>query len=305
MQCLYRSTTSPLDQLIQLHSVNSVPPTPPPPPGVRRVVFHDGSTILEALTSRHVESMGHGTNRTGPLDGAPHHASALETTVQEDALGGGTVQTGGGFGGDVQDGTIEHSVDNVQDADDHDDSELVKNHMAFIIQTAFRRMRKRLEAIPQDPLAKARYRHARECRATARAVHARCRKRYLGPLPQLLFSVEWTVLRAQELKKKIKMERANASLQDLSDLMKQQTLVNGIVKEGTALLEQLKPGSPTSIHSAGEDARWLEDLRSAVVRARHLIENLSDPDAPMDDFKLAFDGIMPEELRVAQGPHGS
>jgi hypothetical protein len=46
-----------------------------------------------------------------------------------------------------------------------------------------------------------------------------------------------------------------------------------------------------------DDERHLEPLRSAVTRTRDLLERLEDPEAPSDEFALAWNGIMPSRLR--------
>lgn len=43
--------------------------------------------------------------------------------------------------------------------------------------------------------------------------------------------------------------------------------------------------------------RYLESLRSVVANTRDLFERLEDPEAPSDDFELAWNGIMPSRLR--------
>ena len=43
--------------------------------------------------------------------------------------------------------------------------------------------------------------------------------------------------------------------------------------------------------------RHLESLRSVVTNTRDLFERLEDPEAPSEDFELAWNGIMPSRLR--------
>jgi hypothetical protein len=45
------------------------------------------------------------------------------------------------------------------------------------------------------------------------------------------------------------------------------------------------------------DERQLEPLRSAATKTRELLERLEDPEAPSDEFELAWNGIMPSRLR--------
>ena len=46
--------------------------------------------------------------------------------------------------------------------------------------------------------------------------------------------------------------------------------------------------------------RHLESLRSVVTNTRDLFERLEDPEAPSDDFELAWNGIMPSRLRESK-----
>jgi hypothetical protein len=51
-----------------------------------------------------------------------------------------------------------------------------------------------------------------------------------------------------------------------------------------------------------DDGRHLEPIRSAVAKTNDLLERLEDPDAPFDravfdEFKLAWNGIMPSKRR--------
>jgi hypothetical protein len=46
-----------------------------------------------------------------------------------------------------------------------------------------------------------------------------------------------------------------------------------------------------------DDERHLKSLRSAVTKSRDLLERLEDPEAPSDEFELAWNGIMPSRPR--------
>jgi hypothetical protein len=70
-----------------------------------------------------------------------------------------------------------------------------------------------------DALTRGRNRLFKLCKASANAVHARYRKFYLGPVPHLLLCVEWIITRSQESKDTIKARRADATLQEKSDLI--------------------------------------------------------------------------------------
>ena len=43
--------------------------------------------------------------------------------------------------------------------------------------------------------------------------------------------------------------------------------------------------------------QYLEPLRNAVTKTRDLFERLSDPEAPSNEFQLAWNGIMPSRMQ--------
>jgi hypothetical protein len=108
-----------------------------------------------------------------------------------------------------------------QDADHADDGEEPdRTEEAKVIQRAARRyFLKDTEEHSNDALKKGRHRLFKSCKASANAVHANYRKFYLGPVPHLLLCVEWIVARAQDSKNAIKARRAEATLQEKSDLI--------------------------------------------------------------------------------------
>lgn len=46
-----------------------------------------------------------------------------------------------------------------------------------------------------------------------------------------------------------------------------------------------------------DDEQHTGSLRNVVMKTRDLLERLSDPEAPSDEFELAWNGIMPSRLR--------
>jgi len=107
-----------------------------------------------------------------------------------------------------------------QDADDSEETDWTKE--VIVIQRAARRhFFKDIAEHSSNALTKGRDRLFKSCKASADAVHAKYRKIYLGPIPHLLLCVEWIVTRAEESKNAIKARRAEATLQEKSDLMAQ------------------------------------------------------------------------------------
>ena len=46
-----------------------------------------------------------------------------------------------------------------------------------------------------------------------------------------------------------------------------------------------------------DDEGHIGPLRNLVTKTRDLLEHLSDPEAPSNEFELAWNGIMPSRLR--------
>jgi hypothetical protein len=63
----------------------------------------------------------------------------------------------------------------------------------------------------------------------------------------------------------------------------------------------MEPGSnvhPTNkLKGNWDDERHLGPLRNVVTKTWDLFERLSDPEAPSNEFELAWNGIMPSRLR--------
>ena len=74
-----------------------------------------------------------------------------------------------------------------------------------------------------------------------------------------------------------------------------------ILYEARNLQKRIEPGS--NVHPGVDLEGWwdgelhLEPVRIAVTEARDLLERLEDPEAPTNDFEIAWNGIMPSRLR--------
>lgn len=75
----------------------------------------------------------------------------------------------------------------------------------------------------------------------------------------------------------------------------------GILYESRNLQRLVGPGSNlhprVDLEGDWDYERHLEPLRSVVTKTRDLFERLEDPEAPSDDFELAWNGIMSSRLR--------
>ena len=118
---------------------------------------------------------------------------------------------------------VEYSADDAVDIGDGEGPDRSKE--ALIIQRAVRRyLLESTEGSSNDKLRIGRDRLFKAFKAASNAVHASYRKIYLGPVPHLLLCVEWIISSAQTSKGTIKAQRrAQENLQEVSDLMLQQT----------------------------------------------------------------------------------
>jgi hypothetical protein len=74
-----------------------------------------------------------------------------------------------------------------------------------------------------------------------------------------------------------------------------------ILYEAGNLQKRIKPGSNVhpgvDLEDEWDGEQHLEPVRSAVMQARDLLERLEDPEAPTNEFVMAWNGIMPSRLR--------
>ena len=194
-------------------------------------MFENTYTIPERLGSH---SMYHQDHHPRGVDvgTAPHadsgsfimaigNASASHGTDSPDDIPHGEQQT--------TEGLAEYTAQGAADVGDGEEPEKTKE--ARIIQRAARRYILKAEdhieenVNDRDALAKGRNRLFRSCKASAKAVHVKYRKIYLGPVPHLLLCLEWIITRAQDSKNAIKAQRVEATLQEKSDLIVQHKLM--------------------------------------------------------------------------------
>jgi hypothetical protein len=231
-QVLYRTTPLQFDQLIRLHQ-SAFPILGPHPRSVQLVLFENTYTIPERLRSHsmyHEDHHPHGVD----VSAASHadsgssvmttgHASAADGIDSPDDIPSGDQQTTEGFA----EYTAQDAVD-VGDSEEPDKTKEVR-----VIQKAARRYILKdtqaeehyIEENSNDALTKGRNRLFKSCKASAKAVHVKYRKFYLGPVPHLLLCLEWIVTRAQDSKNAIKARRVEATLQEKSDLIVQHKLM--------------------------------------------------------------------------------
>ena len=81
--------------------------------------------------------------------------------------------------------------------------------------------------------------------------------------------------------------------------------LRAILYEARNVQRRIEPGSKAhpdvKLEGDLDDERHLEPLRSAVRRTRDLFERLENPEAPSDEFELAWNGIMPNRLHERKG----
>jgi len=74
-----------------------------------------------------------------------------------------------------------------------------------------------------------------------------------------------------------------------------------ILYEARNLQKRIEPGSNihpgVDLEGEWDGERHLGPVRMAVTQARDLLERLEDPEAPTNEFEIAWNGIMPSRLR--------
>ncbi|KAI0297514.1 hypothetical protein B0F90DRAFT_1819254 [Multifurca ochricompacta] len=261
-EALYQSTSSPFDHLVRLRLDGSAI-IGPQPPGVHLTTLKELNVIPDVTQPR-------------PIYGQIHTAMADlrgNAGAFEKAANGHKLITGG-----IDVGLTYPVAANTRRAR--------KTAEALIIQRAVRRyILKHLEGNSKDTVTIGRGRLFKACKASVTKVHARYRKIYLGPVPHLLLCVQWIASHVQASKNAIKVRRAEATLQELSDLAVQQTEINAILREARELQASLKPGSTKhprkDLGSRWDATRDLEPIRSATMKTKELLGRLScGPEVP-------------------------
>lgn len=128
-------------------------------------------------------------------------------------------------------GLAEYTAQDAVDAGDGEGPDKTKE--ALVVQMAARRYILKytqseehyVEENSNGALTKGRDRLFKSCKASAKAVHVKYRKFYLGPVPHLLLCLEWIITHAQDSKNAIKARRVEATLQEKSDLIVQHKLM--------------------------------------------------------------------------------
>jgi len=229
---LYQTTPLQFDQLVRLHQT-AIPVLGPHPPSVDLVLFENIYTIPERLRSHSMYHQDHHP-RGVDISAASHgdsgssvmtiaHASATHGSDSPDDVPSGDQQT--------TERPAEYTAQDAVDVGDGEEPDRAEE--ARVIQKAARRYilkdiqgeEHSIEENSNDALTKGRNRLFKSCKASAKAVHVKYRKIYLGPVPHLLLCLEWIVTRAQASKNAIKARRVEATLQEKSDLIVQHKLM--------------------------------------------------------------------------------
>ena len=180
---------------------------------MKLVVFEDMNTIPESLLSHpmtHQSGVDISTANSEPSamtsDG---HASATYGIDSLDEMPDSSQRA---------EGITEYAAQEADDADEGEEPDRTKE-IKLIQRAARRHFFKETEEQSTNALTRGRNRLFNSCKASANVVHAKYRKIYLGPVPHLLHCLEWIIARAQESKDAIKVRRADATLQEKSDLI--------------------------------------------------------------------------------------
>ena len=221
-EVLYQSTPPPFDHLVRLH--HRVFPIPGPHlPDVQVVVFEDMNTIPDVLQSGPANLEDHYQRGTDGITTSHTDPSSYGMTlVGHNTSSADGIDGPGEIRGDDQgaEELAEYTDTDQEAANAVHREEPDKTKEALVIQKAARRhILKHIEDGSNNALTLIRQRLFKSCKATANDVHVKYRKFYLGPVPHLLVCLEWIVTRAQSMRTAIKGRRAEATLQELSDLI--------------------------------------------------------------------------------------
>ncbi len=212
-EALYQSTTSPFDHLVRLR-LESSPISGPQIPGIDLITFRNVHAIIPNILQSRPGDHPITTIGSHESTGGPYTAITGQVTATDGMDGMGELT-----GYQRVEEAAEYSEDDAVDVGDGEGPDRSKE--ALIIKRAARRYL--LNQSSSDKLKIKRDLCFEACKASADAVHAGYRKIYLGPVPHLLLCLEWIISSVQASKRKIKARRADATLQELSDLASQQT----------------------------------------------------------------------------------
>jgi len=219
-EILYQSTPPPFDHLVRLHH-GVFPILGPHPPSVQLVIFEDMNTIPDVLQSHPTNFQSHHHRMADNITESHANSSPYGMThIGNNAShADGTDSVGDVSSGDQRgEDLVEYTAQDAVAAGDGEESDKTKE--VVVIQRAARRhLLKHVEESSNDALTIGRQRLFKLCKASANDVHVKYRKIYLGPIPHLLLCLEWIVTRTQDSKIVIKGQRAEATLQELSELM--------------------------------------------------------------------------------------
>lgn len=217
-ETLYQSTPPPFDRLVKLHH-SVFPVLGPHPQSVQLVIFEDTNTIPDVLQSRPTNSQYHHHRGADNItdchtNSSPYGITHIGNKASHADDSRGDVSSDDQRGEDL----VEYTAQDAVAAGDGEEPD--KSKEAVVIQRAARRhLLKHVEESSNDAVIIGRQRLFKLCKASANDVHLKYRKIYLGPIPHLLLCLEWIANRAQESKNAIKGRRAEATLQELSELI--------------------------------------------------------------------------------------
>ena len=196
------------------------------------VLFEDIYTIPERLRSHSMHSQDHHPHvdvcAVSHMDSG---SSAMVIGQASDAHGNDSPDVIPSDDQQSTEGLAEYTAQDAVDVGDGEGPDKAKE--ARVIQRAARRYILKytqseehyVEENSNGTLTKGRDRLFKSCKASARAVHVKYRKFYLGPVPHLLLCLEWIVTHAEDSKDAIKARRVEATLQEKSDLIVQHKLM--------------------------------------------------------------------------------
>lgn len=306
-QAVHHSTTeSSLDELIQLYDDGKKLGRYKAPQGVRRVFFKTIEDVPRLLSDASTPSFLSSLRPDAPtfVPRARQNATPDDTKDQRDKPGE--------FEVDIEEPDVEHmdvlSPNNVVESIastalsvEHKPPSAEQIHAARVFQVAYRKAMSRRRKMVKTAAEASRASLFDACLAESRTMewpHNYYRLLFLGPLPHVLVCISGVQSYVVAAKEKAKKRWSRASHQELEDIGKRRTELNGIFRDAQRLYKALQPQS--ELHRR----RDLTELKTRVLEVE-MLHGRVPPGACRDvreDLDLALKAIVAVKQPIKAKP---
>ncbi|KAF8222237.1 hypothetical protein L208DRAFT_1381918 [Tricholoma matsutake] len=296
------STQSPLDEMIQLYHESEKPGRYAPPTGVRRVFYKSIEEVPHLLSEASAPSFLSSLRADAPAF-VPRQIRkvdderAIEVPNSEDPSGGAEEHE------DIEEPEVDHTdvmnsttaIETVANTELPDTNELPseeKIHATRVLQMAYRKVLNRRRKAKKTVAALSRTSFFEACFAEASRMdwpHGEYyRKLFLGPLPHVLVCLSGVYSYLVGAKHEVKERFKLAAHQELDDVTKKMTKLNGLLKDALRLQAALQP--PSELHRQ----RNVEELKTLVREVEKLLDQLPSGSTleVKKDLEIALKGIV-------------